>query len=71
VSDEFRTNASPEMRGLLDENLAFGANSRDVHIDGEPYTRMALNARRQVYSHPAPSTGGLSTSMSNSGAFPL
>jgi hypothetical protein len=46
VSDEFRANASPEMRGLLGEHLAFGANSRYVHIDGEPYMRMALDARR-------------------------
>lgn len=46
LSDEFRANASPEMRALLGENLGFGANSRHVHIDADRYIRMALDVRR-------------------------
>jgi hypothetical protein len=46
LTDDFRANASPQMRALLGENLGFGANSRFVHIDTERYMRMVMDTRR-------------------------
>jgi hypothetical protein len=46
LTDEFRANASPQMKALLGENLGFGANSRFVHIDADSYVRMAMDVRR-------------------------
>jgi len=46
LSDEFRANATPEMRGLLGENLGFRTNERHRHIDDQRYIRMALDVRR-------------------------
>ena len=43
---DFLANASPEMRGLLGENLGFRTNSRHTHIDGDRYIGMSLDVRR-------------------------
>ena len=46
LGDDFWASATPEMRGLLGENLGFRTNSRHQHIDGDRYIGMSLDVRR-------------------------